>query len=521
MLAALSIPLPARPALFALFGASLLATSTSRADAPAPKPRVAGITLVRGSGRAKTIAGHEYRPVSAGDVLTPQTVIESSPDEPIEMQTPDGVNITMEPGSLAWLLAPVKLPSETNGWAQGYHLSLRDGELDVRMPVAPKGSHAFLVSTTAGMLTDWRGTLHVTVHHDTTAAAIYEGALVVGSNGQGFPVYDGAGILMKKGIDPDKSRTIPAATTWRSDSRPPSLAVAPGATLATLGFAWTAVPGATSYRVAIATDPDMHHVFQRAAVSDTSYVLSERQGEPRYFATVRAIGSEGIVGEASPPRPLRVLHYVLPDGAVLARDGAVVLPQGVGLALPGYDGVEAAFENLRGTRSRVPGVPLYWSKLTGPLRLPEDVDARLVHLRDAANGGEALLTIARRELRADVTLSPSSPTPGAPIDVRATVWDPSGRIDPASESVTLQALHDIDPIPVAWQRTGSTWTARIGVSRTVAPSVVRVVVKDARGIEIGRGFLEIDGMGGDAARARTSAYERVRALRALRALRAK
>jgi hypothetical protein len=144
----------------------------------------------------------------------------------------------------------------------------------------------------------------------------------------------------------------------------------------------------------------------------------------------------------------------------------------------------------------VPGLSLYWSKLTGSLHLPGDVSARLVHLRDRSvdAGAEMILTLAHRELRADVSLTPKSPPPGVPIEVRATVWDPSGRIDPAAEPVTLQALHDIDPIPVAWQRTGNTWTARIGVSRTLAPSVVRVVVKDARGTEIGRGFLEIDGL---------------------------
>ena len=75
------------------------------------------------------------------------------------------------------------------------------------------------------------------------------------------------------------------------------------------------------------------------------------------------------------------------------------------------------------------------------------------------------------------------------------MWDPSNRIDVASEAVTLEAMADLDPVPVAWQRMGNVWTGRIGPRRdTGRPSVVRVVVKDGLANEIGRGFVEIGGV---------------------------
>jgi hypothetical protein len=477
----------------ALLAVSLLGSSLSVAAPPPDAPRIVHPTIVRGSGRVRPSGAQPYAPAGPGTPMTTGTTVESSPDEALEILLPDGVRITMEPGSLATWMTPGKLPSETNTWAHGYALALRDGEVEVRMPEAPKGSHAFLVSTTAGTLTDWRGKLHLLVHHDTTAAAIYEGALVVGSNGHGFPVYDGAAVLMRKGINPDRSRTIPPAPAWRSDAGTPSFAVVSGASSATLGFAWDAVPGAATYRVAVADDPQMQHVFVRAAVSDTSYVLSERTAGTAYFAQVRAVTADGIVGEWSTPRPLRVLHYSLPDGGVVGRDGALVIPPRSSVMLSDTDGVEVAYEDVRGRLGRVAGVPLYWSKLTGALRLPEDVTTRIVHLRDVALGGSTTLVLARRQLRADVDLSPADPAPGVPLTARVVVWDPSGRIDPGSEAVSLRALRDIDPIPVAWQRSGNTWTARIDVGRVAGPTVVRVVVTDSRGIEIGRGFLEIGG----------------------------
>jgi hypothetical protein len=45
---------------------------------------------------------------------------------------------------------------------------------------------------------------------------------------------------------------------------------------------------------------------------------------------------------------------------------------------------------------------------------------------------------------------------------------------------------------VAWMHQGATWTARIAPRAISAPSVVRVVVKDSRSVEIGRGFVELE-----------------------------
>jgi hypothetical protein len=377
---------------------------------------------------------------------------------------------------------------------------LIEGELDVRMPVAPKGAHAFLVSTKAGTLTDWRGKLHISSHEETTAAAIYEGALVVGSNGQGFPVYDGAGIVMRKGVDPDKSRVIPNAPNWdRSGRGLPSFAAVPAGAPATIGVSWEPVPGAQKYRVVVATDPGMDDVVQRAATPDTTFGLVESGTAMSYWAQVRAISPDGIVGDWSPAHPLRVVRYALPEGAFVARDGVLVLPSGASVRVPEPDGIEVAYEGVRSLSSRIRGVPLYWSRLTGPLRPSEDAPIRIVHLREGSLEGEAQLALARRELRADIDLSPKNARPGEPIDVKVTISDPSGRIDAAGEPVTLEALFDLEPLRVAWQRpagAGGPWTAQIRTLPVTRPSVIRVVAKDGTGGEIGRGFLEIAGAAG-------------------------
>ncbi len=449
-----------------------------------------GATVVRGAGRYRSDATQPWKQAAAGAVIGSGTTVESAADDPLEMHLPDGVVVFMEPGSLGRWQSPGKMPSETNGWTRGYHLVLSDGEIDVRMPQGPKGMHAFLVSTTAGTLTDWRGKLHVTVHHDTTAAAIYEGALVVGSNGQGFPVYDGAGIVLRKTTDPDKSRTIPPAPKWSADHGTPSFSVMPGNNTGTIGFSWAAVQGAASYRVAVATDAAMEHVIQRASTADTNYVLTEKNAGAKYFAQVRAVGGEGIVGEWSTARPLRVIHYALPPGAVTGRDGTVVLPAGGNVTLSDTDGVEVAYEDVKNMASRVPGIALYWAKLTGALRLPVDTPMRICHLRDAALGSQTDLVLAHRELKANIEITPRNPPPGSSVDVRVVVFDPSGRIDPAGETVAITAQRNTDPINVQWTQMGSTWSGKVPVG-TGGAAVLRIVAKDSHGVELGSGFLEL------------------------------
>lgn len=465
------------------------ATGVSRSDAQTAAPRVDGAAIVRGAGRAKIEGAREWREVATGDILSAGLTVQASADQPLEMFLPDGVTIALGPGGQAHWMRATRLPTETNGWARGYHLVLQEGELEVRMPPGTKGSHAFLVSTKAGTLTDWRGQLHVMVHEDSAAAAIYQGALVVGSNGQGFPVYDGAGIVMKKGVDPDKTRGIPAPPSWDGGG---SFSLAARNELAGLDFRWAPVADAAGYRIEIATEPTMVRVVHRATTTEPHFSMPEPQAGEHYWAHVRAVGTVGIVGEWSAARALRVVRYDLPEGAFVAKDGAIVLRDRTNVTLSDVEGVEAAYENVTGSPSRFQ-VPLYWAKLTGALRIQDDSTMRIVHLRDPAAGTETRLVLARRQLRAAVDLQPKNAQwPLDPIDARVVVNDPSGRIDGATEPVTIEAMLDLAPIPVAWRQHGDTWSARIAPQAMAGPSVVRIVVKDARGSEIGRGFIEID-----------------------------
>jgi hypothetical protein len=465
-------------------------TSLTSAGQPGSVFRIDGAAIVRGVGHARPSGSRTWQDTSTGDILSAGFTVQASDEQPLEMTLPDGVTIALDPGAVVQWGSATRLPSETNHYTRGYHLLLEDGELEVRMPPAPKGQHAFLVETRAGTLTDWRGQLHIMVRGNTTAAAIYEGALVVGSNGQGFAVYDGAGILIRKGVNPDKTRGIPATPGWDTSRNP--LALVTGQNGATLDFAWTPVADAACYRVEIATDPTMVRTVMRTSTSEAHFTATELTKGSRYWARVRAVGAEGIVGEWSAPRPLRVVHYEIPDGAFVASDGAIVLADGGAVSLPDADGLQVAYETGSGQAGRF-AIPLYWASVTGSLRLRDGAAMRVAHLRDPALNAETRLLLARRELTAAVDLEPKNVHwPPDSIDARVVLRDPSGRIDTSQAQVTIETQLNLSPFAIQWQRHGDTWAGRIAPHLIGGASVLRVRVVDDQGVEIGAGFVDID-----------------------------
>lgn len=438
-------------------------------------------------------AADKAGPVPGANVRAPD-------DVPLVVPLPDGVLVTLAPGSTGRWLEPTRLPSEISTWTRGYHLVLTQGEVEVEMPPCRKGTHAFLVSTRAGTVTEWRGRAHLSVHEDSAAAAIYEGAMVVGSNGMGFPVYEGAAVLMRARVDPQRMRSLPAPPAWAEGSGSNALVATQAGSAATLGVAWTPVVGAKSYRIEVASDASMTQVALRATTEDAHYELpAPASTGSQWWARVRSVDGAGIVGDWSAPTPLRLVRFALPPGASVASDGAIVLPDDAegtgGVSILDGEGLEVAYEGIHdaGAPRGTAPVSLYWTRLSSPVRIWGDTAGIVAHLRDPATGHEGRLVLVRRQLRAKVDLTPRQVTPGQPLDAQVTVYDPTGRIDVTRENISLETTLGLVPMRVFWERTGGTWSARIPPRWSTAPSVIRVAVKDARGAEIGRGFLEVGG----------------------------
>jgi hypothetical protein len=126
--------------------------------------------------------------------------------------------------------------------------------------------------------------------------------------------------------------------------------------------------------------------------------------------------------------------------------------------------------------------------------LQVDETPHLVRLRvEGDYGRETRLKVEPRALKADIRLGPASARwPEDAIDMSIAIVDPSGRFDPASVQPKVEVLLGIEPVDVDWSRDGTRLTARFAPRNSTRPEVLRVIVRDQSGVQLGRNFLEIE-----------------------------
>src|SRR5438270_10994973 len=120
---------------------------------------------------------------------------------------------------------------------------------------------------------------------------------------------------MRRGINPERSRVIPTPPTW--DAKSGGFSLVSGEDPASLDMSWLPVPGATEYRIEVATDPTMVRVVQRTTTRDPRFTARQPSNAAlgRTWVHVRAVSPDGIVGNWSVARPIHPIRFGLPDGA--------------------------------------------------------------------------------------------------------------------------------------------------------------------------------------------------------------
>jgi hypothetical protein len=242
------------------------------------------------------------------------------------------------------------------------------------------------------------------------------------------------------------------------------------------------MPDAVSYRVDLARDEEFQQLVDVSQdIPTTSW--STAAGVGRYFARVRAIDRNGVVGEPSSPRRLAVIPCILPPGSTAdIAAGTLVVPEGRAISFGDPSGLDLALD--KGGFSRAPTALLVDGAPFHDLRF---------RLREDTSSVSTVYVAHRRTLRADIQITPRlARWPSDPIDVTVTLDDPSGRIDPAKIDAQLQILIGLREISPPWSRRGPVWSTRVQPLSTGGPTVIRVLASDEHGTPIGRNFLEVD-----------------------------
>jgi len=108
-------------------------------------------------------------------------------------------------------------------------------------------------------------------------------------------------------------------------------------------------------------------------------------------------------------------------------------------------------------------------------------------------GSVSTVHVLRRALRADVRITPATPSwPNDPIDIAVTIADPTGQADTSKVEPQIHVLLGLTEVPLSWTHRDAIWSAHVEPRRMGGPVVLRVIANDEHGTQLGRNFVEID-----------------------------
>ncbi|MET0594835.1 MAG: hypothetical protein ABW133_19195, partial [Polyangiaceae bacterium] len=329
------------------------------------------------------------------------------------------------------------------------------------------------------------GEAHIVVTDDHAGVASWAGGVKVKLGKRAIDLeagqatsIGGDGSLVARAVAPSPEW---AATAGKLDE-PQPLAFALDSRSGALGLAWRPVADVSGYRFEVAADESFARVHEAVLLKpeQRSFVV-QNLPEGDYFGRVIALDRDGVGSKPSSLAPLRVVAVQMPDGGVIDREAStVVAPKGTSVRLSNHTHLEMAVDGHK------------FSPAASELKVDET--KHLVRLRvEGDYGRETRLTVEPRALRADIRLGPATARwPEDAIEMSIDIVDPSGRFDPGSVQPQVEVLLGIEALAVDWTREGTRLTARVAPRATSRHEVLRVIVRDQKGVQLGRNFLEIE-----------------------------
>lgn len=432
-----------------------------------------GLCVIGSLGAAPVSAGPTsvvFRPtLELGAALPTPTGVRVGADG-AEWALPGGARIIAQADAeLRVMASPQRLDLGTRRRVPTYTVMLRSGRIRAVVPEgatsavivsAPRKTSVFVVSGEASVVA---GT--------DVAVANVQGTISVGTGGGGF-----------KELPPGTVEVVGGGRHQLLGSPPalvgPSVVLAHDAQVELGSFELGPVSGATAYRVEL-RDKKTARLIARAETQTPSIPAGlARLGAGAYSLRATAVDATGFESTLPLERPLHVVRLGLPAGAFVDATGVVHFAPGSRLGLERTEGVEMRF----GTTGDFAAAPTSLELLRS--------EPRVVAFRVGA-GPASELWLVPRKLRAAIEFGSRAPRwPGAPLEISVRIEDSSP--DPTAVADIVPSVSvGVEPVDVAFKAEGG-WLRGVLPARSgTGPWVVRVEVKDQRGRELGRDFVEV------------------------------
>jgi len=387
-----------------------------------------------------------------------------------EWALPGGARIIAEPGAeLRIIGSPQRLDLGTRRRVATYTVMLRSGRLRAVVPEGATSAVIVSAPRKASVLVA-SGEAGVTAGSDVAVANAH-GVTSVGTAGRAFRELP-AGTVEVVGGGRHQLLDSPPALVG------PSVVLTHDAQIELGSFALTPVSGASAYRVEL-RDQKTARLITRRETQDPSIPAGLAWlGPGAYSLRVTSVDAAGFESKLPLERPLHVVRLGLPAGAFVDATGTVHFAPGSRVDLERVEGVEMRYGHTGDFVAAPASIELLRS------------EPRLLAFR-AGSGPASELWLVPRKLRADIVFGSQAPRwPGAPLEIKVRVEDSCPDPTVAAEVVPNVSV-GVEPVAVDFKADGG-WLKGVLPPRSgPGPWVVRVEVKDRRGRELGRDFIEV------------------------------
>jgi hypothetical protein len=469
--------------LFAI--ALVTALAASSAPAGAEQAIDPMLTSAPGGAQVRKNRFHPWQPAAPGRKLPADSELTCA--AACTVRTSDGSTLTLDPGALVTVHQLYFIVLENGPFASlGRRFELRTGGVRAHVVVDKKRPRTIVIGTPSdGLVAVRPGEAHVVVTDHRAGVASWSGGARVKQGKRTLDLEAGQATT----IAADGSlvvRAVAASPEWAAPvgrpDEPQPLAVALDSRSGALGLAWRPVADASGYRFEIGADESFKKLTEAVILkADQLSFVVKSFPEGTYFGRVIALDRDGVGSRPSAVAPLRVIAVHAPDGGAVDRDAStVVAPRGSSVRFSSAAHLEMAVDDHKFRPAAA--------------ELQVDETPHLVRLRvEGDYGRETRLTVEPRALKADIRLGPAwARWPEDAIEMSIAILDPSGRFDPESVQPKVEVLLGIEPVEVDWSRVGTRLTARLAPRMSTRPEVLRVIVRDQSGVQLGRNFLEIE-----------------------------
>lgn len=399
----------------------------------------------------------------------------STPPKPTKLS--EALDLFVSPGANSQVAHTIQLPLGKSGAKIPVQtVNVTSGRVEAKFHSAPKQRGVLLQAPGGLAALSTSGALTMIVQGDQVAIVSSDPDTLVGLKGK------------FRALSPDLVRRVNLRTGEIQDApRLASPSIQSAKSLHVLLEGGTTIPlsvspisGAASYVLELRSTEKNAPALQ-SSFRDPSAIAAALPHAGSYTATVYAVDELGIAGASSAPLTLRVLGLA-PDQN-LVNHGVIHLDADERAQLLGVEGLLMRY-----------GTSPEFVPATSSLGLPSQ-RATFVEFRDPRDPrASALLSLAPRVLDAHISLGPSYVKwPGESVQIQIQIRDGEGRPAPLSqvENFTVVVSVNSREVPLDFQRAPGELKAELPPQSSEGPWVVRVSLKNPKGVELTRNFIEV------------------------------